>query len=108
MAGIKREDVERVKRKIKYLKDSGLTFSEIAEKFGVSENFIMAVYNSNDSNDSKLKKTINVTDTFIAEITVCYTIPVESEMMTAKDYEMFFKSCYDDAHVRKLKHFIEE
>lgn len=103
MAGIKKEHVEKVKQIIKDLKEKGLSNVEIAKQYGVSESFVRALSDSTEKTEM-----VEVTDIFTAEITVCYKIPAGSEMMTAKDYEMFLKSCYDDAHVKKLKHFVQE
>lgn len=125
MAGIRRDRVTKAEtrkqeiklahEKIQALKEQGLNNAEIAKKFGINESTVRAVGEC-PYDKAYLLKTTNidkptnqkVTDTFIAEITVCYEIPENGELMSKEDYEMFLKSCYDDAHVRKLKHFIEE
>jgi hypothetical protein len=55
---------------------------------------------------------MTVTDTLVVELTYVHNDISEEEMMDEKQYESFFKSfdgmAADDAHVKKLKHFVNE
>lgn len=55
---------------------------------------------------------MTVTDTLVVELTYVHRDISEEEMMDEKQYESLFKSfdgmAADDAHVKKLKHFVNE
>lgn len=55
---------------------------------------------------------MTITDTLVVELTYVHHDISEEEMMDEKQYESFFKSfdgmAADDAHIKKLKHFINE
>ena len=55
---------------------------------------------------------MKVTDTLTVELTYVHDIDDEDEIMSEEDYKNYFKLGLtlpaDDAHIKKLKHFVNE
>lgn len=55
---------------------------------------------------------MKITDTLTVELTYVHDIDDEDEIMSEEDYKNYFKLGLtlpaDDAHIKKLKHFLTE